>query len=105
MNPDVPAPPRRRRILPALVCAALCFASAVGFQVGADRARAADHGEPVRNRDAFGAGEERELDHLPIELGYGDGFLGRGGFVEFGAKAVPGNVVDVKHRSLAILHE
>ncbi len=47
MNPDVPAPPRRRRILPALVCAALCFASAVGFQVGADRARAADHGSSV----------------------------------------------------------
>ena len=47
MNPGVPAPARRRRVLTALACAALCFAAAVAFQVGADRARARDRGSTV----------------------------------------------------------
>ena len=40
-------PARRRRVLPGLACAALCFAAAVGSQLGADRARAADRGGSV----------------------------------------------------------
>ena len=68
-------------------------------------ARPADHGKTVCHRNAFGTGEERELYHLPIKLGGGDGFLGGGGFIEFGAETVPGDIVDVEHRSLAILHE
>ena len=47
MNPGVPAPARRRSVLAALLCAALCFAAAVAFQVGADRARAVDRGATV----------------------------------------------------------
>ena len=47
MNPDLPARRRRRRLLPGLVCAALCLATAVAFQMGADRARSADTGASV----------------------------------------------------------
>ena len=68
-------------------------------------ARPANHGEPVRNRGAPGAGKERQLHDRPAEAGGGDGVLGRGGFVEQGAVTVPGDFVDVKHRSLAVLIE
>ncbi len=47
MNTGVPAPRRRHRLLHCLVCAALCFAAAVAFQMGADRARSADRGASV----------------------------------------------------------
>ena len=68
-------------------------------------ARPPYNGKPVSHRDAFGAGEERQLDHLPIEAGDGDGFLGGGRLVEPGVETVPGNFVDVEHRSVAVLHE
>ena len=45
--PAVSARRPRRRRLPGLVCAALCLATAVAFQMGADRARSADTGASV----------------------------------------------------------
>jgi hypothetical protein len=65
----------------------------------------ADYSEPVGHRNALGAGKEWELHHLPIQPGGGDGFLGGGRFIELDAETMPGNFVDVKHRSLTILQE
>ncbi len=45
--PTLPVRGRLRRALPALAFAAVCFAAAVGFQIGADRARSADRGASV----------------------------------------------------------
>jgi len=63
-----------------------------------------DNSEFVRYWDMFGAGIQGQLDHRPVKLSGLDCFLGRSGLVEPNAQTMPGNFVDIKHRSLAILN-
>ena len=52
------------------------------------------------------AGVQGQLLDLPVQPGGLDGFLCGGGFVEGGAKAVPGHAADVHHAGFSVLdHE